>query len=41
MHGIANPAVFGLEALIELNPGLTLADILALWRWIGPSCRIH
>ncbi len=31
----------GLTDLLTLNPHLTLADILALWRWIGPSSRVH
>lgn len=35
------PAVSGLDALIERNPHLSLADILALWHWTGPSSRIH
>ncbi|MEA4857468.1 MAG: hypothetical protein AAGU21_13385 [Solidesulfovibrio sp.] len=30
-----------LDALASLNPHLTLADILALWGWTGPSARIH
>ncbi len=34
------PAV-SLDALLALNPHLTLADVLALWRWTGPSPRLH
>lgn len=30
-----------LDGLIALNPHLSLADILALWRWTGPSERLH
>ena len=30
-----------LDDLMRLNPRLTLADILALWHWVGPSDRIH
>ncbi len=30
-----------LDGLLALNPHLGLADILALWRWAGPSDRIH
>jgi hypothetical protein len=31
----------GLADLIAANPQLTLADILALWGWIGPSTQVH
>ncbi len=34
------PAV-SLEGLLQCNPHLTLADILALWHWAGPSQRVH
>ena len=30
-----------LARLIACNPHLTLADILALWHWSGPSRRLH
>lgn len=30
-----------LERLLALNPHLTLADVLALWRWIGPSTAVN
>ncbi|WP_300158269.1 hypothetical protein [Solidesulfovibrio sp.] len=30
-----------LDDLLALNPHLTLADVLALWRWTGPSPRLH
>ena len=30
-----------LDDLLTLNPHLSLADILALLRWIGPSIRLH
>lgn len=31
----------GLTDLLAHNPHLTLADILALWHWTGPSSRVH
>jgi len=30
-----------LDRLLALNPHLSLADILALWHWSGPSRRLH
>ncbi|EHJ48470.1 hypothetical protein DFW101_2466 [Solidesulfovibrio carbinoliphilus subsp. oakridgensis] len=30
-----------LDGLLALNPHLSLADILALWHWSGPSARLH
>lgn len=30
-----------LTDLVTSNPHLTLADILALWHWIGPSSQVH
>ena len=30
-----------LAGLLTRNPHLTLADILALWHWIGPSSLVH
>jgi len=30
-----------LDGLLAMNPHLTLADILALWHWAGPSDRLH
>jgi hypothetical protein len=30
-----------LDECMALNPHLSLADILALLRWIGPSTRLH
>jgi len=30
-----------LNSLLALNPHLSLADILALWHWSGPSRRLH
>jgi hypothetical protein len=30
-----------LDDLLALNPHLSLADILAMLRWIGPSIRLH
>lgn len=34
-------AAVGLDALVAVNPGLTVADILALWRLPSPSARLH
>jgi hypothetical protein len=41
MHRIATPRLFSLDRLLACNPHLTLADILALWHWAGPSRRLH
>ncbi|MGD9607943.1 MAG: hypothetical protein AB7U59_00910 [Desulfovibrionaceae bacterium] len=30
-----------LDDLLTLNPHLSLADILAMLHWIGPSIRMH
>ncbi|WP_428563422.1 MAG: hypothetical protein ACP59X_00160 [Solidesulfovibrio sp. DCME] len=38
-HALSGPV--SLDALSALNPHLSLADILALWSWAGPSRRIH
>ena len=35
------PPRFGLAELVAVNPHLSPADILALWRWTGPSSRVH
>ena len=40
------PATFAskplsLDSLLALNPHLSLADILALWHWSGPSRHLH
>jgi len=29
------------EEIVRLNPELTLADILGLLQWVGPSARVH
>jgi hypothetical protein len=41
MSHIAKPQTLSLDRLLACNPHLTLADILALWHWAGPSRRIH
>lgn len=35
------PVTVSLDGLLSLNPQLTLADILALLHWSGPSTRLH
>ncbi|WP_281174577.1 hypothetical protein [Solidesulfovibrio alcoholivorans] len=35
------PLTVSLDGLLSLNPHLTLADILALLHWTGPSNRLH
>ncbi len=35
------PKLLTLDRLQALNPHLSLADILALWHWSGPSRRLH
>lgn len=30
-----------MEEIARLNPGLSLADILGLLHWTGPSIRVH
>jgi len=29
------------EEIARLNPELSLADILGLLQWVGPSTRVH
>lgn len=29
------------EEITKLNPELSLADILGLLQWVGPSTRVH
>jgi hypothetical protein len=29
------------EEITRLNPSLSLADILGLLQWVGPSTRVH
>jgi hypothetical protein len=29
------------EEIVRLNPHLSLADILGLLQWAGPSARVH
>lgn len=41
MPTIPSQQACSLHELLALNPGLTLADILALWRWVGPSTRVQ
>lgn len=41
MPQFAAPQRMSLDRLIACNPHLSLADILALWHWAGPSRRLH
>jgi|GEM_PF-1297274 len=41
MNQSHTPRPLTLDHLQSLNPHLTIADILALWHWSGPSRRLH
>ncbi len=34
-------SAFSVEELMRLNPELSLADILGLLQWAGPSALVH
>lgn len=41
MSQVALSTCPSLDQLMACNPHLSLADILALWHWSGPSRRLH
>jgi len=41
MPHVSTARPLSLSSLMALNPHLSLADILALWHWSGPSRLVH